>query len=326
MPVSHTFESPLAVIGIGACLAGNAVRYDGSGKSPNPHVIALYNNFHIRPFCPEMGVGMGVPRPPIQLVGDEQTVRVLDVATHSRDYTEDIAAYADKVLALAPEICGYILVKSSPSCGYGRVKRFSGKGYLLAFDQQGVFAAALERADPLLPLEDDGRLNDPALRDSFLTRACAYHDWKLLRAGGLCTEKLNTFYDNYKYLVMAHDVSSYKSLASMLENAEERPLETLAAEFIGAFMRALKQRATRRSHSNVLLLLSGCLKRDISDDERQRLKALIDQYRTGKVPLQVPVTLLRQHFADNLSGYLDRQVFLDSYPDIQGEASSQHRL
>lgn len=169
-------------MGISSCLAGNAVRYNGESKHPNDHVSSLCNHFEMRTFCPEMGIGMGVPRPPIHLVGTEPSVRALDVATHSNDYTDQLAAYADQILALAPELCGYILVKGSPSCGYDRVKRFSDDGDLVALDQQGIFAAALGRADPMLPLEDDERLNDPRLRESFVRRALAYHEWKTLRA------------------------------------------------------------------------------------------------------------------------------------------------
>lgn len=173
------------VMGIGSCLAGNAVRYDGQAKCLPEHVRKLCDAFEMRAFCPEMGVGMGVPRPPIELVGSETTVRVLDVATHSMDYTEPLAAYAKKVLELAPELCGYILVRGSPSCGYEGVKRHSVDGKHLASDQRGIFARALAALDPLLPLADDERLNDPGIRDSFVTRAHAYHDRKL-RCSSYC--------------------------------------------------------------------------------------------------------------------------------------------
>ena len=158
-------------MGIGACLAGNPVRYNGQTKAPNQHVRALGNHFEMRTFCPEMGIGLGVPRPPIHLVGTEDSVRVLDVETHEHDYTEQIQAYAGRVLEMAPESCGYVLVKGSPSCGYERVKRYTPAGHPVASDQQGIFAAALKAADPLLPLGDDGRLNDPGLRESFTTRS-----------------------------------------------------------------------------------------------------------------------------------------------------------
>lgn len=230
------------VMGIGACLAGEAVRYNGQTKSPNDQVRSISDAFEMRSFCPEMGIGMGVPRAPIHLVGTPGSVRALDVETHSRDYTDQLTGYAQKILDLAPQLCGYILVKGSPSCGYDRVKRYADNGYGIASDLQGVFAAALAVADPLMPLEDDGRLNDPGLRESFVTRAYTYHDWKQLCAGGLSAHKLIGFYSRYKYLVMAHHVAGYQKLGRLLADAGNEPLESLASGFIRELMAALAQR------------------------------------------------------------------------------------
>jgi len=302
------------LLGIGSCLAGNPVRYNAETNKPNEFVRNICEHFDTQAFCPEMGIGLGVPRPPIRLVGSEHAVRIVDVATQQQDYTAQIQTYARQVLEQAPQLCGYILVKGSPSCGYGRVKRYSQEGQYLASDQNGVFAATLAATDPLLPLEDDGRLNDPGLRESFLTRACAYHDWKSLVQQGLTAHRLIEFYSRYKYLVMAHHMPSYKVLGPMLANAGQQPLDELAAAFISDLMKALTCRATRRSHANVLFHLAGYLKRRITDEQRQRLSVLIDEYRTAQVPLIVPVTLLKHHFADNPNAYIDGQVFLDPYP------------
>ena len=315
MTTDTATNSPKPVMGIGSCLAGNAVRYNKQTKSPNQHVKGISENFEMRAFCPEMGIGMGVPRAPIHLVGSQNNVRALDVDTHSNDYTEKLAGYAATALSLAPELCGYVLVKGSPSCGYERVKRYADNGYSVASDQQGVFAAALAKADPLLPLEDDGRLNDPGLRESFVTRAYTYHDWKQLVSSGVSAHKLIGFYSRYKYLVMAHHVPSYKVLGRMLADAGQQPIEKLSDTFIAALMAALTHRATQRSHSNVLFHLSGYLKRTVPGEERQRLKDLIEQYRLGHIPLVVPITMLRHHFANNPNAYIDSQVFMAPYPD-----------
>jgi uncharacterized protein YbgA (DUF1722 family)/uncharacterized protein YbbK (DUF523 family) len=290
------------------------VRYNAETNRPNAYVREICTHFDTQAFCPEMGIGLGVPRPPIRLVGSAQAVRIVDVKTHSHDYTDQIRAYAQQVLELAPRLCGYVLVKGSPSCGYGRVKRYSPEGQHLASDQNGIFAAALATADPLLPLEDDGRLNDPGLRESFVTRACAYHDWKTLLEKGLTAHRLIEFYTRYKYLVMAHHVPAYKSLGPMLADAGRQPLHELAATFISTLMAALTRRATRRSHSNVLFHLAGYLKQRINAEQRRRLSVLIEDYRTGKIPLIVPITMLKHHFADHPNAYIDGQVFLDPFP------------
>lgn len=313
-----TSQNPRPIMGIGSCLAGNAVRYNQQARSPNQHVRALTDTFEMRAFCPEMGIGMGVPRAPIHLVGSETRIRALDVDSHSMDYTDQLSAYAETALSLAPELCAYILVKGSPSCGYERVKRYSSRGRSVASDQQGIFAAALGRADPLLPLEDDQRLNDPGLRESFVTRAYTYHDWKKLRQQGLSAHQLIAFYSRYKYLLMAHHLPTYKALGPLLADAGKQPLAPLASEFIATLMAGLRHRATRRSHSNVLFHLSGYLKRKLPTAERQRLKDLIEQYRLGHIPLVVPVTMLRHHFANNPNAYIDTQVFMTPYPDEMG--------
>ncbi|MAT94890.1 MAG: hypothetical protein CME59_20155 [Halioglobus sp.] len=315
MATTTDSSEALPLLGIGSCLAGNAVRYNGQTKSPNTHVRNLCERFQTRAFCPEMGIGLGVPRPPIHLVGDEHAVRIVDVETHEHDYTEQIRAYAAQVVQQAPGMVGYILVKGSPSCGYGRVKRYSPAGHFVASDQDGIFAAELRRLDPLLALEDDGRLNDPGLRESFVTRACAYHDWKRSVADGVSARLLVDFWSRYKYLVMAHHVPAYKAIGPLLAQAGKAPLQPLADEFISTLMTALARPATRRSHSNVLFHIAGYLKRRISPEQRRRLSELIEDYRTGQVPLIVPITLLKHHFADNPDAYINGQVFMDPYPD-----------
>ncbi|GAB3276318.1 YbgA family protein [Parahaliea aestuarii] len=314
-----TTDTSRPVVGIGACLNGQPVRYDGSQKRAHEALERMKQAFALRPFCPEVGIGMGVPRPPIHLVGsDADQVRALDVATHQRDYTDALDGFARDVLSRAPELCGYILVKNSPSCGYARVKRYNEKGNPVGADSQGIFAAALQRAAPLLPLEDDGRLHDPGLRDSFIARVFAYHDWHQCCASGLNAGALIAFYSRYKYQVMAHSVSHYREIGRLLANAGKRDISALASEFISLLMDALSRRATVRSHTNVLFHISGYLKRELGDAERQRLKALIDDYRQGLIPLVVPITMLRHHFANHPDRYIAGQTYLQPYPDELG--------
>lgn len=254
MTTNEKSEVPKPLLGIGACLAGNAVRYNGDTNPPNEYVRDVCTHFDTRAFCPEMGIGLGVPRPPIHLVSTEQTVRIVDVKTHRHDYTDQIRDYARQILNEEPLLCGYILVKGSPSCGYGRVKRYSEEGQHLASDQNGIFAAALGVADPLLPLEDDGRLIDPGLRKSFVARACAYHEWKTLNRQGLNAHRLIEFYERYKHRVTVHNLASHKLLGNALAYAGEQVPDALATEFISTLMASLAHRATAGSHNNAALV------------------------------------------------------------------------
>jgi uncharacterized protein YbbK (DUF523 family) len=236
-------EQQKPVLGIGACLDGNPVRYDGSCKAANRHVQAIKQEFELRAFCPEMAAGMGSPRPPIHLVGAHTQVLALDVASHSRDYTDKLAGHARHVLAQAPEICGYILVKDSPSCGYQSVKRFSAEGDLVATDQQGIFAAALQSLDPLLPLEDDERLNEQELRDSFIIRARIFHQWKLLAEDALTPAKLRVFYRPYQQRLISRHQPSDTKLKALLTGKEQSPQKNLSGDFIRILMAGLSPAA-----------------------------------------------------------------------------------
>ena len=302
------------IIGVGACLLGQAVRYNGDSKRQNKHIQSLREHMDLRAFCPEVAIGLGVPRQAIRLVGEIDNLRLTDSATQSADYSEPMVEYAEHVLSSNPDLAGYILVKASPTCGYQRVKRYNEKGNVQANDASGLFTAALKRLDPLLPLEEDGRLHDDGLRENFVTRVYTYQDWKELCKNGLSLHRMIQFWSRYKYLVLAHHAPSYKQIGRVLANAGAASLEQLASEFVTLLMEALERPATRKSHSNVLQHIRGYLKRDLGHADKREMDSLIAQYRSGIVPLVVPLTLLRHHFRNFRNEYIDQQVFMQPYP------------
>ncbi|MFT4518398.1 MAG: hypothetical protein ACI9JM_000779 [Halioglobus sp.] len=230
------------LLGIGSCLAGNAVRYNGESNDANDQVRAICETFETRVFCPEMAIGLGVPRQPIHLVGEEPNVRVLDVATHQHDHTQAIQSYALQVLTETPSLTAYILVKGSPSCGYGNVKRFSSEGELLATNHNGIFAAALAKADPLLPLEDDEGLTDPVKKQSFLERAALYYQWKILCMNGLTTEALTAFYVRWDKSNGTARKPDDEIIKRLLQNAPTAITNDFGNDFIAALMAAHRSR------------------------------------------------------------------------------------
>ena len=308
-------ENNSPTIGIGACLVGKPVRYNGESKRKNQHIEALGEHVTLRSFCPEVGIGMSVPREPVRLVGDLGAERLMDSATQSHDYTEPMQAYAANVLKTAPELCGYILVKASPSCGLERVKRYNSKGNAVLNDSIGIFAAELRKIDPLLPMEEDGRLHDAGLRENFVTRVYAYHAWKAFRQDPITHHGLTEFWSRYKYLLMSHHVPTYKQIGRLLSNAKSTPINETANHFIELLMSGLTRMATRNTHTNVLQHIRGYLKQQLESGEKQEMDALITQYRSGHVPLVVPVTLLRHHFRRHASDYIGKQVFMQPYPE-----------
>jgi uncharacterized protein YbgA (DUF1722 family)/uncharacterized protein YbbK (DUF523 family) len=303
------------IIGMGACIAGEPVRYNGDSKRGNNQVNLLDQHFTLRTFCPEVGIGLGVPRETIRLVGDVDAPRAMDSSTQTNDYTLKLQRYAAHVLDQEPDMCAYLLVKGSPSCGFERVKRYNEAGNAMGRDARGIFAAALHKLDPLLPLEDDGRLHDAPLRESFVCRAMVYHDWKTTVKQGLSKKILINFYSRHKYLLMAHDHNTYKQAGKLLATSGQQSLDSLSAELIRLVMQGLGKTASRGSHANTLQHVMGYLKRAVSSRERQQLADTIEQYQQGSIPLVVPITLLRHHFSNHPDAYIDQQSFLQPYPD-----------
>ena len=207
------------VIGTSACLLGHKVRYNGEAQRRNPFIENLKDSFRLDTVCPEVGIGLGVPRETIHLVDVDGETRVRDTATGERDFTDAIQTLARNTLEAHPEWSGYIGVRNSPSCGYQRVRRYGPKGNSLPSDGVGMFIAEIQRCNPLLPVEEDGRLNDAGLRHSFVLRVMAYARWQRLCAEGLTPGEILEFYARHKYLLMAHSVEEYKALGRLLEDA-----------------------------------------------------------------------------------------------------------
>jgi len=302
-------------IGIGACLVGKQVRYNGESKRKNAHIEKFREHTEVVPFCPEVAIGMGVPRETVRLVGELGQERLMDSSTQSVDYTEAMSCYGAQVMSSNPDIAGYILVKGSPSCGFERVKRYNAKGNVVLNDASGIFTQALRGIDPLLPVEEDGRLNDAVLRENFATRVYTYHSWKRFLAQPLSHHGLIGFWSRYKYLLMSHDVQAYKKIGRLLSNAKAQPVGEMAEEFIALLMEGLGKVATRKSHTNVLQHIRGYLKRQLQDFEKREIDALIMEYKSGQIPLVVPLTMLRHHFRHHSSDYIAQQVYMQPYPE-----------
>ena len=309
-------------IGVGACTIGKPVRYNGEAKRQNSFLQQLSEHMQLIPFCPEVGIGLGVPRETIRIVvdktTDEQVQRVKDSATHSKDYTAELQGFAKKTLEQNPDLCGYILVKGSPSCGLDRVKVYTQEGNIDGHDGMGGFARQLQLENPNLPLEEDGRLNDAGLRESFICRVYVYHDWQGLLKSGLTPQKLIAFYQRYKYLIMAHQVSAYKRLGPLLADFSQQDLQTLGDKVITIILNALKKPATRRGFTNAMQHIRGYLKHELAPDEKRDIDLAIEQYRSGVVPLVVPMRLMEYQFNRHPNAYIAGQVIMQPYPEALG--------
>lgn len=301
-------------VGISACLLGQAVRFDGGHKRSHFCVRELGAHFDYHPLCPEMAIGLGAPRAAIRLVKRHGEIRA-EASNGSFDVTDQLIAFSEQQARRLDFISGYILCAKSPSCGMERVRIYGANNEGSAKEGVGLFARALMAANPLLPVEEEGRLGDPVLRENFVLRVFAYHDWQQLLAKGLSAAGLIAFHSRYKYLVLSHASSHYRALGRLLADLGRDPLETIAGRYIQGLMAALTIRANRRGHTNVLMHLQGYFKRVLTPSQKQELTELIDKYRIGTVPLLVPLTLLRHHLREHPNPYLAAQVYLDPHPE-----------
>lgn len=305
-------------VGVSQCLLGDKVRYDGGHKFNRFLAQTLEEFFEFHPVCPEVAIGLGVPRKPIRLVIHGTETRVLGIENPEMDVTDALIAHAETISREMPEICGYVFMQKSPSCGVFGMKRYLPNGYSIDSEGRGVYAKRLMELMPLLPVEEAGRLNDPGLRDNFLARVFAYHDFKTQVAAAPSAKKLIDFYSRYKYQVMAHHVPGYFAIGRHLSNLANNDIRTSCDTFFQLFMDALRHHATRKGNTNAMMHLRGYLKHILTVQDKQELSQLIDSYKAGRVPLVVPLTLLKHHLLKLDNPYLKSQTFWEPHPDILG--------
>jgi uncharacterized protein YbgA (DUF1722 family)/uncharacterized protein YbbK (DUF523 family) len=309
-------KAPLS-IAISECLVGGEVRHDGGHKrSSLPH-DKLDGLFEFRPVCPEVGIGLGVPRYAIRLVGDIEAPRAVNTKDNTIDLTSQLTRFADEHVPKLDDVDGHIFTKNSPSCGLFRVKVYGKKDTPPNPEGRGLYAAGVAQKRPDLPLEENGRLHDPVLRENFVTRTFVHAHWRALLAAGLTANKLIAFHSAYKYLVMAHSIPGYQILGRLLSDLSSG-VEQIAAQYFSRLMQALAQPASRGGHANVLSHLQGYVKGQLSSASRQELAELIESYRRGEIPLMAPLALLKHHLGEHEATYAWNQIYLQPHPVSAG--------
>ena len=305
------------LIALSSCLAGEEVRYDGAHKRDNWLLKELGKFVDYRTFCPEVGIGLSIPRPPIRLVEKNGETRVLGVTDPSIDVTERLHNHAFDTLPKLRDVSGYVLKSKSPSCGVFRVKRYNTKGHPDG-TAIGAYAEVICQQLPDLPIEEEGRLNDAVLRENFVNRVFVYHRWQKLCEQGLDAASLIDFHSRHKYLVMAHSQAAYKRLGRLLSHLKGADMQRVGREYQRELMGALKRRVSRARHVNVLQHIQGYLKQNIDAGDKAELGTAIEEYRRGEVPLVVPMRLLRHYFRRHPDDYIASQVYLEPAPASLG--------
>lgn len=309
----HNVDKKDLNIGISACLIGEKVRFDASNK-PSTFCIKEFGQYvTYKSFCPEVAIGLPIPRATIRQIKEGDIIKV-SRPDGSGDVTDALKDYGKKVASLTKYLSGYIFCAKSPSCGMERVKVYNKDGHSLASTGVGAFAAEIMAANPILPCEENGRLNDPLIRENFVARVYAYKHWQSTVKSGLTKSKLTSFHSQYKYTVMSHDLVAYKNLGQLLARAD-LGVEEMATEYISGLMSALKVIATRKKHANTLSHIQGYFSKQLLSNERKELCENIDAYREGLIPLMAPLTLINHYLLKHPKEYLAKQAYLSPYPN-----------
>lgn len=306
-------DKPLR-LGVSSCLLGQPVRYDGGHKRDHFLNDQLGPYVEWVPVCPEVEAGLGLPRPSMRLVrhGDSLRLQERDSGTdHSTTLTNFSTRRVRELRKL--ELSGYVLKKDSPSCGMTRVKVFSDKG-MPRREGRGLFASALCEAFTELPIEEEGRLYDPHLRENFIERIFVFARLRELFRGRWTLRRVLEFHTAHKLQLMAHDPSAYRSLGQLVAKVKDTPREEFRDGYRAQFMAALAKRASPGRNVNVLQHAAGYFKRQLTSSARKELAELIEEYGRGRIPLIVPITLVRHHARQLEVDYLQGQTYLEPHP------------
>ncbi|PKN75497.1 MAG: DUF1722 domain-containing protein [Candidatus Cloacimonetes bacterium HGW-Cloacimonetes-2] len=306
-------EKPL--LGISTCLLGHKVRYDGGHKYDNWLVETLGKYVDYYPVCPEVECGLSVPREAMRLVGDAADPLLLTIKT-GIDHTARMKDWAsNKLEDLAKQdLCAFVFKSKSPSSGMERVKVYPAKGGAASKTGIGIFARAFMSAFPLLPVEEEGRLHDPILRENFIERIFVVWRFKQVLAQGGSPKLIVEYHTRHKLLLMAHSPLLYRELGKLVASQKSYSGTEFRELYFTGLMQAMKLHATVAKHVNVLQHIMGYFKRELQADEKAELLEIITAFKAGLYPLIVPVTLLNHYIRKYDQSYLKSQYYLNPHP------------
>jgi uncharacterized protein YbgA (DUF1722 family)/uncharacterized protein YbbK (DUF523 family) len=293
---------------------GQKVRFDGGHKHDRYITDILGAHFRFVPVCPELEVGMGVPRESVRLEGNPESPRLIGNKT-GRDWTTRIDDYARKRLTKhdLADLDGYILKKNSPSCGLAWMKVYIKPGRV-SKTGVGIFARALMERFPHLPIEEEGRLIDRRFRENFIVRVFAYHRLRQLFNRRFSRRDMIAFHTVHKYLLLAHSPKHYRGMGKLVATIKQYSPAGFRERYRALFMETLAVKATAKKNVNVLQHILGFLKKHLNPDEKRDILAVIDDYYKELVPLIVPVTLIMHYIRKFGIEYIRDQVYLNPHP------------
>lgn len=301
-------------LGISRCLLGDEVRFDGGHKRDSFLTDVFGRYVEWVPVCPEVEAGLGTPREAMRLVGDPQNPRLVTIKRRT-DHTHALQTLTKNRIAQLMELdlSGYVFKKGSPSCGIERVRLYNEQG-IPNRNGVGLFARAFIEQFPLIPVEEEGRLCEPTLRENFIERVFCYRRWQDLVQIGVTRQALVQFHTIHKYLLLAHSPLQYKVIGRLVGQVERHRPKEFAHRYGELFMKTLAVKTTVRKHVNVLQHILGHFKDRLSTHEKAELAGVIGDYHRGLSPLVVPLTLIKHYVRIFDVRYIREQVYLNPHP------------
>jgi uncharacterized protein YbgA (DUF1722 family)/uncharacterized protein YbbK (DUF523 family) len=300
-------------IAVSACLLGEKVRFDGGHKHDRFVTDELGKYASFAPFCPE-AIAFGTPRPSIRLVNKESDYRVIS-NKNGDDLTDELIekSYQELYKIVQNDLSGIIFKSKSPSCGMGSAKAYLENGFADS-KADGVFVAICKEKFPLLPMEEEGRLQDDWLRENFIMQLFAYNSFEVLKKSNPTIKMLVDFHTKNKFLLQAKDEKIYRVLGNIVGNHEKLPFDELLSNYEYNFKTAIAKKSSIKRNRNVLEHMSGFFKNELSSVEKETLHEQIEEYAQKIVPIVVPLSTIKLYAKKYNNEYLLGQVFLDPYP------------
>lgn len=304
------FEKP--VIYVSKCLGFDHCRYNGLTIS-DEFVDLLRGHVKFALVCPEVEIGLGVPRHPVRIVSRRGELHLMQSET-GEDVTSRMIGYAEDLFRRITVVDGFILKSRSPSCGVKDVKVYPGLGKApVVAKDSGFFGGAVQKQFPLLSVEDEGRLRNFRIREHFLTRIYAYAMFRRI-CEGLRMRELVEFHAQHKFLLMAYSQKALRMLGRIVANHERKPVSDVFGSYEREFKSALRNVPRYTSCINVLMHVMGYFSKAIKQDEKRFLLESFENYRAGQAPLSVPLNILRSYAIRFESEYLKNQAFFEPFP------------
>jgi len=301
-------------LGISRCLLGDEVRFDGGHKRDSFLTDVFGRYVEWVPVCPEVEAGLGTPREAMRLVGDPQNPRLVTIKSGT-DHTRALETLTNNRIAqlIGLDLSGYVFKKGSPSCGIERVRLYNEHG-ITNRNGVGLFARAFIEQFPLIPVEEEGRLCEPTLRENFIERVFCYRRWQEIVQSGVTRQALVQFHTIHKYLLLAHSPQQYKVLGRLVGQAERHRPKEFAHRYGELFMKTLAVKTTVRKHVNVLQHILGHFKDRLGTSEKAELAGVIGDFHRELTPLIVPLTLIKHYVQIFDVSYIRDQVYLNPHP------------